>query len=86
MMGAQTGPASGAGVTLPADGPCRFFAGGRVPLGERLVIWWNFADRTAEQIVTAGDAWVAGQFGEVRGYSGEPLAAPPLPPGGIKPR
>ena len=49
-------------------------------------MWWNFVARTAEQIVTARDAWVAGDFGEVRGSSGEPLAAPPLPPGGTKPR
>ncbi len=28
----------------------------------------------------------AGEFGEVRGYAGDPLAAPPLPPGGLKPR
>ena len=27
-----------------------------------------------------------GEFGEVRGYAGDPLAAPPPPPGGLKPR
>ena len=32
------------------------------------------------------DAWIAGEFGEVRGYAGDPLAAPPLPPGGLKAR
>ena len=42
--------------------------------------------RTNEEIVTVRNAWAAGAFGEVRGYAGEPLAAPPLPPGGLKPR
>jgi hypothetical protein len=49
-------------------------------------MWWNFVARTNEEIVTARNAWVAGAFGEVQGYAGEPLAAPPLPPGGLKPR
>lgn len=73
-------------ITLSAAGPCRFFVLGGVPLGERLVMWWNFVARTAVEIVTARDAWAAGAFGEVRGYAGEPLAAPPLPPGELKPR
>jgi hypothetical protein len=30
--------------------------------------------------------WVAGRFGEVHGYPGEPLAAPPLPSVPLKPR
>jgi len=59
---------------------------GGVPLGEPLVMWWNFVARTAAEITAARDAWIAGAFGEVRGYAGNPLAAPPLPPGGLKPR
>jgi len=73
-------------ITLSAAGPCRFFVAGGVPLGEKLVMWWNFVARTSEEIVTARNAWTAGTFGEVRGYAGEPLAAPPLPPGELKPR
>jgi len=73
-------------ITLSAAGPCRFFVVGGVPLGERLIMWWNFVARTNVEIVTAREAWVAGSFGEVRGYTGEPLAAPPLPPGELKPR
>jgi len=73
-------------ITLTAPGPCRFFVVGGVPLGERLIMWWNFVARTAEEIVTARDAWIAGGFGAVRGYAGNPLAAPPLPPGGLKAR
>jgi quercetin 2,3-dioxygenase len=49
-------------------------------------MWWNFVARTAQEITTARDAWIAGQFGEVRGYGGNPLPAPPLPPGGLKAR
>jgi quercetin 2,3-dioxygenase len=73
-------------ITLSAAGPCRFFVVGGVPLGEQLIMWWNFVARTNVEIVTARDAWVAGSFGEVRGYAGEPLVAPPLPPGELKPR
>jgi quercetin 2,3-dioxygenase len=75
----------GARITVVA-GPCRFFVIGGVPLGERLIMWWNFVARSAAEIVTARDAWTNGTFGEVRGYAGEPLAAPPLPPGELKPR
>lgn len=73
-------------ITVSASGPSRLFIVGGIPLGDRLVMWWNFVARTNEEIVTARNAWVAGAFGEVRGYIGEPLAAPPLPPGGLKPR
>ena len=79
-------PAGGSAITLSAPGPCRFFVVGGVPLGERLVMWWNFVARTGEEIAVARDAWVNGEFGEVRGYQGNPLAAPPLPPGGLKAR
>jgi quercetin 2,3-dioxygenase len=73
-------------ITVSASGPSRLFIVGGVPLGERLIMWWNFVARTTEEIVTARDAWANGTFGEVRGYAGEPLAAPPLPPGELKPR
>ena len=44
-------------------------------------MWWNFVGRTPEDIIDAAQAWVAGaRFGEVRGYRGAPLAAPPLDP------
>jgi hypothetical protein len=56
------------------------------PLREKLVMWWNFVTRTHEEIVAARSAWGNGDFGEVRGYAGDPLAAPPLPPGELKAR
>jgi len=49
-------------------------------------MWWNFIARTHEEIVTARNAWGNGDFGEVRSYAGDPLAAPPLPPGELKAR
>ena len=49
-------------------------------------MWWNFVGRTTEEIVTARNAWATGEFGEVRGYPGDPLPAPPLPPGELKAR
>jgi hypothetical protein len=57
---------------------------GGVPLGEQIVMWWNFVARSDEEIVDARDAWTAGEFGAVPG-AGDPLKAPPLPPGRLKP-
>ena len=51
---------------------------GGEPLGERLLMWWNFVARTPEEIVAATTAWQAGDFGPVGGYQGDPLPAPPL--------
>jgi quercetin 2,3-dioxygenase len=72
----------------PAGGRrrARFFVLGGAPFGERLVMWWNFVARTGEEIAQARANWVAGRFGQVRGYPGAPLAAPPLPPVPLKPR
>jgi hypothetical protein len=42
-------------------------------------MWWNFVGRTPDDIIAAADDWAHGQrFGEVTGYRGAPLAAPPL--------
>ncbi|HXG58638.1 MAG TPA: pirin family protein [Thermoanaerobaculia bacterium] len=59
---------------------------GGVPFGERLLMWWNFVARTAEEIAAAREEWERGSgFGEVHGYDGPRSAAPPLakfsPPG-----
>jgi quercetin 2,3-dioxygenase len=45
-------------------------------------MWWNFVGRTPEDIIDAARAWTAasGRFGEIHGYRGAPLAAPPLDP------
>lgn len=79
-------PAGVPSVTLSTDGPGRLFVVGGVPLQEKLVMWWNFVGRSHQDIVTARDAWDRGDFGEVPGYAGGPLSAPPLPPGELKAR
>ncbi len=56
----------------------RIFLLGGVPLGERLLMWWNFVARTPEEIAAAAREWQQGGFGMVGGYRGEPLPAPPL--------
>jgi len=72
----------------PAGGRrhARFFVLGGAPFGERLLMWWNFVGRSGQEIAHAREDWVAGRFGDVRGYPGEPLAAPPLPSIPLKPR
>jgi redox-sensitive bicupin YhaK (pirin superfamily) len=72
----------------PAGGRrlARFFVIGGVPFGERLLMWWNFVARSAEEITRAREDWTAMRFGQVHGYPGAPLAAPPLPPVPLRPR
>ena len=56
--------------------------------GGRVVLLPPGGDATeAEETLAVLDGVViAGDCGEVRGYAGNPLAAPPLPPGGLKAR
>jgi quercetin 2,3-dioxygenase len=51
---------------------------GGVPLGEPLLMWWNFVARTPEEIAAATASWAEGEFGPVGGYEGEPMKAPDL--------
>ncbi|MGH9456393.1 MAG: pirin family protein [Thermoanaerobaculia bacterium] len=51
---------------------------GGVPLGEPVLMWWNFVARTREEIAAARAAWERGELGEVRAYEGPRLEAPPL--------
>lgn len=61
---------------------------GGVPLGAPLLVWWNFVCRSAEEVAAAREQWQAGdpRFGEVVGYPGARLPAPPLGPGRLMPR
>ena len=59
---------------------------GGAPFEESIVMWWNFVGRSNDDIVRARADWATGtRFGTVLG-AGEPLAAPPLPPGRLQPR
>lgn len=75
-------------ICLPIQGgrrPRALLLGGR-PLGETILMWWNFVARTTDEIVAAREDWQAGRrFGEVAGYAGARLDAPrfvarPVPP------
>jgi redox-sensitive bicupin YhaK (pirin superfamily) len=60
---------------------------GGEPFAERILMWWNFVGRTAEDIAEARQDWHTGtRFGEVHGYAGSRLLAPDLPPTPLKPR
>jgi quercetin 2,3-dioxygenase len=65
-------------VTVSAPAGSRLFLLGGVPLGERLLMWWNLVARTPDEIEAAVADWREGRFGAVADYDGEPLAAPPL--------
>lgn len=68
---------------------------GGEPLGEQIVMWWNFIGRSHEDIAAARGQWQRevihtenreGRFGDVTGYEGAALPAPELPTVRLKPR
>lgn len=60
---------------------------GGEPFTERLVMWWNFVARDHDEIVQARAEWADGSgFGEVHGYDGPPIPAPPMPISRLVPR
>ncbi len=63
---------------VAARGGTTLFLLGGLPLGEQLLMWWNFVARTPDEIAAATASWSAGEFGAVGGYQGNPLPAPPL--------
>ena len=54
---------------------------GGEPFGEDITIWWNFVGHGKPYITQAQRDWQAGsaRFGEVRGFDGPRLDAPPVP-------
>lgn len=73
-------PAGGASLDIRSDGPVRLLLIGGAPLGEDVLLWWNFVARRQEEVAEATAHWNAGtHFGEVTGFDGPRLAAPPLP-------
>jgi redox-sensitive bicupin YhaK (pirin superfamily) len=82
-------------VVIGSDGPARLLLLGGEPLGEQIVMWWNFIGRSHDDIVAARAQWqdeaIAGadphgRFGTVEGYDGGPLPAPGLPTVRLRPR
>jgi quercetin 2,3-dioxygenase len=51
---------------------------GGEPFGERVMLWWNFAARSAEEMERARADWEGARFAEVPGYRGPRLRAPEL--------
>ena len=81
---------------VAGDGGARVLLLGGEPLGEELVMWWNFVGADHEAVEAARAAWEAEsregaetpRFGDVVGYEG-PVAripAPALPGVRLKPR
>jgi len=68
---------------------------GGEPLGEQIVMWWNFIGRSHEEVVAYRAEWQSevidgtdadGRFGSVAGYPGAALPAPVLPNVRMRPR
>ncbi|MBD0293416.1 MAG: pirin family protein [Jiangellaceae bacterium] len=74
-------------LRLAAGPPSRLLLVGGAPFDEQIVMWWNFVGRSHEEIVRFREEWMSGRrFGEVKGYAGDPLPAPPMPTTPLKPR
>lgn len=69
-----------------AQGALLFLIGGE-PFDDEIVMWWNFAGRTHEEIVEARTDWEAAspRFGVVEGHDVR-IPAPPLPDVRLMPR
>ncbi|HEX8154832.1 MAG TPA: pirin family protein, partial [Thermoanaerobaculia bacterium] len=65
---------------LALRGNARLLLLGGPPFAEPSGMWWNFVARSHEEIAAAREEWDAagGRFGEVRGYAGPRIPAPPL--------
>jgi len=66
---------------------------GGAPFEEEIVMWWNFIGRSHDEIVEQRNAWngegvgsVPPRFGQVLGFAGERLLAPPMPNSRLMPR
>lgn len=79
---------SRASVTVTSEGGALLFLLGGEPFEQDLVMWWNFAARSHEEIAQAREDWEAGsdRFGHVVGHGDERIPAPPIPPVRLMPR
>lgn len=70
-------------VRLQVSADARVFLLGGEPLGEELLLWWNFVGRSTEEIRQARTDWAEqdypdGRFGQVTAYDGARLPIPDL--------
>jgi redox-sensitive bicupin YhaK (pirin superfamily) len=73
-------------LRIGSDAPARLLLLGGAPFEERIVMWWNFVARSADEIAAAREEWMTGSaFDDVAGFGGYRLPAPQLPPGRLKP-
>jgi quercetin 2,3-dioxygenase len=72
-------------VAVAAARGSRLVLLGGEPLGEPLLMWWNFVARTPDEVAVAVADWRAGRFGAVGGYRGDPMPVPPLDPVRLRP-
>ena len=64
---------------MQCDAAAQLLLLGGAPMGEDILIWWNFVARTQTEMQTALDDWNAGRFAAVRaGSPAAPLVAPTL--------
>jgi redox-sensitive bicupin YhaK (pirin superfamily) len=69
-------------LALDNAGPVRLLLIGGEPFNEEVLLWWNFVGRTQDEMVEYTRLWNTDEyFGEVKGYQGNRLVAPPLPEG-----
>ena len=83
-------------ASTAGDDPVRALLIGGEPLGEQIVMWWNFVGRSHDEIVAFREQWQAEVIGggtaptavsgASSGYDGAPLPAPELPNVRLKPR
>ncbi|SDH62382.1 hypothetical protein SAMN04515691_0663 [Leifsonia sp. 98AMF] len=82
-------------LSVSSGADARIVLLGGEPLGEQIVMWWNFIGRSHEDVVVYRAQWQGeviagadphGRFGTVEGYDGTPLPAPELPTVRLRPR
>ncbi len=82
-------PVGTGSVDVRLDPGARVLLIGGEPLGEEIVMWWNFVGRSHEEIVAARTSWETrdGRFGEVGHYpTDDRYEAPALPNLRLRPR
>ncbi len=80
-------------VQAGSEEPCRFLLLGGEPLGEELVMWWNFIGGSHEEIVALREDWQRqrearspGRYGPFPPVWRQTLPAPELPHVRLRPR